>query len=97
MQRPFCAQRFTERLESVRKDSECVFGIMKKRFRILRLPFEYKNSADIDAVMYTCAALHNMLLKYDGRADLGMDDSEHWIKADIAMDDFRINRDRGRE
>jgi len=38
------------------------------------------------------AALHNMLLRNDDRADMGTDDDD-WIAADIAKDDFRILRD----
>ena len=35
------------RLESVRKDVECCFGRLKKRFRILRLPFMFVYEAQI--------------------------------------------------
>ncbi len=56
----------TELIESVRKDVECLFGIMKQRFRILRIPFEYHDPADITDVVRTCAILHNMMLLYDG-------------------------------
>ena len=60
------------------------FGILKKRFRILRLPFTYHDADDIDAVFKTCCAFHNMILKYDGRDDIGVEDSD-WIRADIEV------------
>ena len=44
------ARRWSKRLESVRKDVECAFGILKKRFRILKVPFLYKG--------YCTSALH---------------------------------------
>lgn len=42
-------------------------GIMKARHRILRGRIALRNAGDIDAVMFTCAILHNMLLKDDGQ------------------------------
>jgi hypothetical protein len=71
-----------------------VFGIMKRRHRILKLPFELHDALDIDAVFFTCAALHNMLLRVDGRADIGAN-YDDWIEADIDKDDYRIRRDGG--
>lgn len=52
---------------STRKDVECLFGSMKKRFRILRdaMPFQY--AKDIDNIMFTCCVLHNWLLRVDGK------------------------------
>ena len=48
------------------KDVECTFGIMKGRFRILKLPFQFNDAAKIDAIFKTCCVLHNMLLFHDG-------------------------------
>ena len=72
---------FNNRLGSVRKDIEDTFGIMKKRFRILRLPFLYKPAQRVGSVFKACAILHNMLLDYDQLDDIGQDE-EHWIEAD---------------
>ena len=41
---------WSKRLESVRKDVECFFGVLKGRFRILKLPILYKEMEDIDNV-----------------------------------------------
>jgi hypothetical protein len=55
-----------KRLESVRKDIEDVFGILKGRFRILKLPILYQKKEYIDNVVHCCVALHNMLRDWDG-------------------------------
>ena len=52
--------------ESIRKDSECTFGIEKKRFRCLRLPFLTYKKKNVHTIFRKCAILHNMLLQYDG-------------------------------
>jgi len=52
---------WTTAAESVRKDVECVFGILKRRFRILAIPFELHDVHQIDQVFQSCCILHNML------------------------------------
>ena len=56
---------WSEWIESIRKDVECFFGILKARWQFLRNPIEY-NIFTIDDVFKTCCILHNMLLAYDG-------------------------------
>ncbi|CAM9749108.1 unnamed protein product, partial [Ectocarpus fasciculatus] len=56
---------FSKRLESVRKDVECFFGILKGRFRILKLAMAYQSQERIDNVFFTCCILHNMLHTFD--------------------------------
>ena len=58
--------RFSEWLESMRKDVECAFGILKGRFAILRYGIRLRSIAKCDKVWLTCCALHNMLLHIDG-------------------------------
>ena len=53
-------------VESVRKDVECVFGILKGRFRCLKLPIYLHDQNVIDDMFFTCCILHNMLLTEDG-------------------------------
>jgi hypothetical protein len=59
-------------LESVRKDIECTFGILKVRFRVLQHPLPYMAKdwntyrSKIDNIVWSCCILHNMLLKHDG-------------------------------
>ena len=58
--------RFSEWLESMRKDVECAFGILKGRFSILRYGIRLESISKCDQVWLTCCALHNMLLHIDG-------------------------------
>ena len=58
--------RFSEWLESMRKDVECTFGIMKGRFCILRNGFRFHSIKKCDQTWLTCCALHNRLLFIDG-------------------------------
>lgn len=57
---------FSKTLESVRKDVECCFGILKGRFRILKLAIQFHKKEDIDHVFFACCILHNMLHSFDG-------------------------------
>ena len=57
--------RWSKRLESARKDVECTFGIMKRRFRILKVPLEFKSASTITDIFRVCCVLHNMLLDFD--------------------------------
>ena len=66
--------KWSAKLESVRKDIEGVFGILKKRFRFLKNFNNLFHQSDIDNAFVTCCMLHNMLLKYDG-----------WLAPDLAQ------------
>ena len=57
---------FSRTLESVRKDVECFFGILKGRFRVLKLRVGYHSQESIDNIFFTCCILHNMLHAFDG-------------------------------
>ena len=54
----------------MRKDVECTFGILKKRFQILQKGVQAHDLEDADRVWKTCCALHNMLLEADGYDEL---------------------------
>jgi hypothetical protein len=58
--------RFSQWLESMRKDVECTFGILKGRWRILKRGIRVHNTEVGDDIWLTCCALHNMLLDADG-------------------------------
>jgi hypothetical protein len=51
--------------ESIRKDSECTFGIGRRRSSCLMLPFLITKKKNVDNISRTCAILHNMLLHCD--------------------------------
>ena len=59
---------WSEWLESKRKSIECLFGIIKKRFRLLMVPNTFKHTFTVDCIFKTCCRLHNMLLDVDGLA-----------------------------
>lgn len=61
--------RFSEWLESMRKDVECTFGILKGRFGILRSGIRVRSIKKCDQIWKTCCALHNMLLFVDGLSE----------------------------
>jgi len=58
--------RFSKWLESMRKDVECTFGIMKGRWRILKSGIRLHGTETADQTWKTCCALHNWLLEIDG-------------------------------
>jgi hypothetical protein len=56
---------WSEFMESVRKDVERTFGILKKRFAFLKIRNQYHDGMLIQEAMHSCCALHNMLLTFD--------------------------------
>eukprot|EP00951_Prasinocladus_malaysianus_P026800 scaffold238804_cov24-Prasinocladus_malaysianus.AAC.1 len=62
---------------SIRKDVERCFGTLKKRFRILKVPFHVAEAESIGCVFRTCAILHNMLLNEDGLSEIGQADDHY--------------------
>ena len=55
----------------MRKDIERVFGMLKKRFRILKIPLPCHNIFQITDILHSCCILHNMILEDKDRIDLG--------------------------
>lgn len=58
--------RWSKWVESMRKDVECTFGIMKGRWRILKTGIRVEGVEAVDKIWLTCCALHNWLLEVDG-------------------------------
>ena len=58
--------RWSKWLESMRKDVECTFGILKGRWRILKSRVRIYGVDSVDHIWFTCCALHNWLLEIDG-------------------------------
>jgi hypothetical protein len=59
--------RWSRMIESLRKDVERVFGVLKQRFRILKLGVTIQRFTMIDNIVHTCCALHNFLIEQNGR------------------------------
>lgn len=53
---------FSTNLESIRKDVEYVFGILKKRWRCLESGLCFRDIRVIEKVFVVCCMLHNMML-----------------------------------
>ena len=73
---------FSKSCESIRKDIERVFGMMKRRWRILRVPISLQSEHAISLLFRTCGILHNMLMDFDGTDQHGMDEDD-WILQDL--------------
>ena len=65
--------RWSKNVESVRKDIEGVFGILKIRFRFLKNFNNLRDQSAIDDAITTCCILHNMMLENDGYLDENLD------------------------
>ncbi len=75
----------------MKKDAECTFVILKKRWRILKNHMLIRNKTRIDNIVFTCAILQTMLVEHDTWAD---DDDDNDVAADIpehSMDERIIN------
>jgi hypothetical protein len=57
---------FLKWLESMRKDFECTFGILKGRFWILKTGVQVHGVEATDKIWLICCALHNFLLETNG-------------------------------
>lgn len=53
---------FSATIESVRKDVECTFGILKKRWKILEYGIRFDDIEVVEMIFVVCCMLHNMML-----------------------------------
>ena len=53
---------FSSTLESIRKDVEYTFGILKKQWKILEYGIRFDNIEVVESVFAVCSILHNMML-----------------------------------
>ena len=54
---------WSHRVGSVRKDSECTFGVLKARFRVLTSRMYRRKAADVENLFKVCCCLHNMIMR----------------------------------
>ena len=101
---------YSTNLESLRKDVECTFGIMKKRSKILNNGLLYRDIKVCEKIFVTCSCLHTMLVKdmnmnhSDTRvgrgAPLGKDGiylDGHTIAPNVDKSDLHLAREFGRQ
>ena len=50
---------FAQRCESIRKDVERTFGIIKKRHMMVDYPVRFKDVRDVEAVFRVCCVMHS--------------------------------------
>ena len=74
---------WSRHLESIRKDVECSFGILKKRFMILKHAIRFHDAGAIENLFITCCVIHNLLLEYDGLGDSGLSEEEIDVEYDV--------------
>ena len=83
-------KRWSKRIESIRKPgSECIFGILKKRFRALALPCPYRDACKVDNQFRFLCSLHNRLQRHYGLDTIG-DLPGDWTIANTETDLDRI-------
>ena len=83
-------RRWSKRGESFRKPgTECIYGILKKRFRILKQEIPFTDAASIDNVFRFLVSLHNRMQRFYGLDTLG-EHVEDWQMANIDMDTVRL-------
>ena len=85
-------------IESIRKDIEGTYGMLKKRFAFLKYANRLHCQSDIDNAFVVCCILHNMLLKDNGFLDLELPLIQNGLTAKIrklasACDGLRYCRD----
>ncbi|CAI9282155.1 unnamed protein product [Lactuca saligna] len=61
-------KKFKEAQESARKDVERAFGVLKRRWQVLKVGARSYEVKMLQHVMYACIILHNMILEDEGRA-----------------------------
>jgi hypothetical protein len=76
----YCSVMWSEWLESIRKDVECVFSNLKNRFRFLRNKVPYWDYTFISNAMRVAAILHNRLLDYDDYLDFDWNECDPNLK-----------------
>jgi hypothetical protein len=61
---------FSTNLESIRKDVECTFGILKKRWRVLNNGFYYRDIKTCETIFVTCCCLNNFMVDLMERSNV---------------------------
>ncbi|GMF40374.1 unnamed protein product [Phytophthora fragariaefolia] len=62
-------KHFAKQQEAALKDVERAFGVLQKRFRILKLPSQIWYAEDMVSVIKACVILHNMIVEDEWAVD----------------------------
>jgi hypothetical protein len=73
---------FSMKQASVRKDVECAFSLLKKRFNILAISVQSYSQRNLDLIIRACIILHNVII--DDEKDDGYDDNYHTVTFIVA-------------
>jgi hypothetical protein len=73
---------FSAKQSTLRKDVECVFGLLKKRFNILDIPSQFYSQHTLGLIMRACIILHNMII--NDERDGSFDENYHIVISVIA-------------
>jgi hypothetical protein len=77
--------KFARNVAVVRKDVECLFGRLKKRWTWLKHWNDMNEMASIEHAFVTCCILHNMILSDNGRLDY----SQNHVSKDGEMENVQ--------
>ena len=80
-------KRYSEWLESVRKDIECTFGLIKMRFRLFLSQIQFHKFKDIEYAWKAAVMLHNLLITYDGNDLSEWERNLDWSSIDPDLQD----------
>ena len=71
-------------VQSTRKDIECVFGILKKRFLILKSPIRQQIKQNVERMFLSCCVLHNMTMEEEGLHGWMIDEDDEEVYDPLA-------------
>jgi len=85
---------WSEFLESIRKDVECCFGILKSRFRMFMYGVRLHEKIDVEKAFHTACILHNMLHTLNGFDIDQWEKNVLWDRIDPDVEDEERMDDR---
>jgi hypothetical protein len=75
-------QFFSVKQSTLRKDVECAFDLLNKKFNILAIPDRSYSQCTLGLIMRACIILHNMII--DDERDNDYDDNYHTVTSVVA-------------
>nr|GEW89494.1 hypothetical protein [Tanacetum cinerariifolium] len=87
--------RYKQAHEAARKDVKRAFGVLKKKWAIIRTPARSRSLKRITHLMYTCIILHNMIRKEKGKVSDFYPEEQHREDDPVrsAQDRLRVIRE----